>query len=293
MFRAFAAARSSSPTSVGVIAIIDGHVRRAERRRRERQQRHEQDRPVRRCRHGQRGHRDGPQDVGPDHDHPTVEPIGDHSADRVRAPRRGPAAAQWPPRPILPTPCGRTRTPRGPRCRASRRSGRSSTRGGGRGTPRCEAETAATRSFRWCAPWHTKRVTLSTEAEAPSGALSSRGERAAHRPPPTQGGARWPRLARRPAARRRAAAKKSGAPRRATSPTSPATSRSGRAREERRQEGRPARRAGPRRRPQQPCEGRRPQQPRSVAAVPRHVRHLLGPRRGGPRRCHLPSAGSE
>ena len=41
------------------------------------------------------------------------------------------------------------------------------------------------------------------------------------------------------------------------------------------------------------AQGRRPQQSRSVAAVPRHVRHLLGPRRGGPRRCHLPSAGSQ
>ena len=60
VFRAFAAARSSSPTSVGVIAIIAGTYAVPNAVVANASSVTSEDRTVRRCRHGQRGHRDRP-----------------------------------------------------------------------------------------------------------------------------------------------------------------------------------------------------------------------------------------
>ncbi len=68
-------------------------------------------------------------------------PFGDRTGRRSsprseRGAHRGRGAAPSPRRPIPRTPCGRRRTPRAPRCRASRRSRRSSTRSAGCGSGR-------------------------------------------------------------------------------------------------------------------------------------------------------------
>ena len=224
-----------------------GHVRGAERSRRERQEGDEEDGTVCRRGHGERGHRDRPQEC------PTrSSPCGGRT-DRqrrrrsVRGRRKGRVAALWPRQPIPRTPCGRRRRPRGPRCRASRRSGRSSSRGAGRGMARASTGSATTRSVSMVCPMAHEachavyrggaaiRCIVFSEGNVRPSAATDRG------------GARWPRVARRPRAKKSRSKKyapskkgdqpdggshhKGGAPRRA------AARRSGPHRRSQRQEG--------------------------------------------------------